>query len=378
MSSVVKHYLTERQELAESADIAQAWAELEDLYTRKLWHQLTLRLKEFVKSDYFQRSNGLLQLYEKFLSDFEHRINALSLVEIILYVKEDIEDPNAAVEFLERINEKVKDNTEARVLCNTAIGTIKLQQGNLGDVKKLIEETEAMLDTVSSVSFIHAQFFNLCSKFHATTSYADYYRDSLRYLGCVDLVDVSVVDQQERAFRLGIAAILGDGVYNFGELLAHPVLESLKGTENDWLVSLLYAFNSGDIGQFELLKSHWQKQEDLVKNETKLFQKIQLLSVMELTFKRPSTNRSIPFEVIAEAARIPISQVELLVMKALSLGLVKGSIDEISKQVNMTWVQPRVLDLSQIKDMADRLSTWCKSVKETVHSMEDQVPELLA
>jgi 26S proteasome regulatory subunit N9 len=55
-----------------------------------------------------------------------------------------------------------------------------------------------------------------------------------------------------------------------------------------------------------------------------------------------------------------------------------GSIDEVSKQVNMTWVQPRVLDLTQIKDMAGRLSEWCRSVKETIHAVEDQVPELLA
>ena len=53
-------------------------------------------------------------------------------------------------------------------------------------------------------------------------------------------------------------------------------------------------------------------------------------------------------------------------MKALSLGLVKGSIclshlsiclsiylsgtiDEVDQQVNMTWVQPRVLDYTQVK-----------------------------
>lgn len=49
----------------------------------------------------------------------------------------------------------------------------------------------------------------------------------------------------------------------------------------------------------------------------------------------------------------PLSaQVELLVMKALSAGLVKGSIDEVDKRVLMTWVQPRVLDLQQV--------TWLK------------------
>ena len=38
----------------------------------------------------------------------------------------------------------------------------------------------------------------------------------------------------------------------------------------------------------------------------------------------------------------------MLVMKALSLGLVKGSIDEVDNRVHLTWVQPRVLDLEQV------------------------------
>ncbi len=42
--------------------------------------------------------------------------------------------------------------------------------------------------------------------------------------------------------------------------LAHPVLESLKGTDKDWLVALLYAFNSGNIAKFEELKKGWATQ----------------------------------------------------------------------------------------------------------------------
>lgn len=42
-------------------------------------------------------------------------------------------------------------------------------------------------------------------------------------------------------------------------------------------------------------------------------------------------------------------QVEMLVMKALSAGLVKGSIDEVDHKVHMTWVQPRVMDLQQVR-----------------------------
>lgn len=46
-------------------------------------------------------------------------------------------------------------------------------------------------------------------------------------------------------------------------------------------------------------------------------------------------------------------------MKALSVGLVKGSIDEVDKRVHMTWVQPRVLDLQQvIMVMRHPFSAW--------------------
>ena len=67
-----------------------------------------------------------------------------------------------------------------------------------------------------------------------------------------------------------------------------------------------------------------------------------------MTFKRPATNRQMTFEEIAEEAQLPVGEVELLVMRALSLGLVKGSIDQVEAKVHMTWVQPRVLDRDQV------------------------------
>lgn len=35
-------------------------------------------------------------------------------------------------------------------------------------------------------------------------------------------------------------------------------------------------------------------------------------------------------------------------MRALSLGLVKGSIDQIDNKIFISWVQPRVLDINQV------------------------------
>lgn len=372
----VKGFLSRKQ--SEGGPLASDWAVLGELYEKKLWHQLTLKLAQFVKDDYFVQNEGLVEMYENFLADFEHRINMLSLMEIVLYVVKEMKEPDVAVEFLEREKEKIKNEVEAQVLCMTAIGNIKLQQGKMEETKSIVEQARAILETIDGVSSVHGRFYELCSNYHKITgSYNDYYRDALRFLGCVELNTMAADEQVDRALHLSLAALLGSDIYNFGELLAHPILESLKGTQHGWLIELLYAFNSGDLAKFEELKRHWQQQGDLNRSYKSLQQKISLLCLMELTFKRPSNDRNLSFEVIAKEAQLPLEEVELLVMKALSLGLVKGSIDEVEQMVHMTWVQPRVLDLNQIGHMRDRLSDWCDKVKTQVYSVEDQGPELL-
>ena len=40
-----------------------------------------------------------------------------------------------------------------------------------------------------------------------------------RYLGCIELTSLSAAEQKNQAFHLGIAALLGEGIYNLGELV---------------------------------------------------------------------------------------------------------------------------------------------------------------
>lgn len=40
----------------------------------------------------------------------------------------------------------------------------------------------------------------------------------------------------------------------------HPVLESLRNTDKQWLIDTLYAFNGGNVEKFQGYKSSWGQQ----------------------------------------------------------------------------------------------------------------------
>jgi 26S proteasome regulatory subunit N9 len=73
-----------------------------------------------------------------------------------------------------------------------------------------------------------------------------------------------------------------------------------------------------------------------------------------------------------------LDRVEVIVMKALSKGLVKGTINQIDRAVRFSWVQPRVLDMDQLGKMRDRLGEWLAAVKKGSKLMRDGAPELMA
>lgn len=84
----------------------------------------------------------------------------------------------------------------------------------------MIDEVGKLLDDEDGVTPVHGRYYQLASDLYRLQSdYAAYYRASLRYLGCVELSSLSSEDKINRAAFLGLAALLGEGVYNFGELV---------------------------------------------------------------------------------------------------------------------------------------------------------------
>lgn len=255
---------------------------------------------------------------------------------------------------------------DAYVYALVAAAEVKLRLEDLSGARKDLDTAESILDTFDSVETeVHATFYRInASYYQANADFAAYYKNALLYLACIDLSSLTVTDARSRAYDLGIAALVSDSIYNFGELLLHPILETLSTTPHAWLRDLLYAFNRGDLGAYPVLEANLSKAPQLERHKEFLYQKISLSALTEAVFRRPPHDRAMTFQTISDETNVQPTDIEILIMKALSLGLLKGSIDQVAEIARINWVQPKVLDPGQIDSMRVRLKEWDSSVNQ--------------
>jgi 26S proteasome regulatory subunit N9 len=83
------------------------------------------------------------------------------------------------------------------------------------------------------------------------------------------------------------------------------------------------------------------------------------------------------FQDIASQTGLEEDKVELLVMKALAKGLVRGSIDQVAQVANLTWVQPRVLDKEQLKTLVKKINEFTTSINFMESMIETNASDML-
>ena len=123
----------------------------------------------------------------------------------------------------------------------------------------------------------------------------EFYKHALLLLAYSPLGEMGEEEARTISFDLGIAALVGEKLYNFGELLEHPVVSVLEQTESAWLALLLRAFNAGDIDQYEMLVAQYhtqlESQPTLLSNTNFLKEKITLMCLAETLFERTHRRR---------------------------------------------------------------------------------------
>ncbi|KAL5703204.1 26S proteasome non-ATPase regulatory subunit 13 B [Ranunculus cassubicifolius] len=369
-------------------ELAEWYSTLADLYQRKLWHQLTLKLDQFVALAVFQAGDALIQLYNNFISEFETKINLLKFAHFAVVISRQYAEKESAISYLEGVVDKLQATKELRIeepilYVKLQIAAFKLEKGDHKGCKNLLDDGKVTLDSMTDIDpSVYASYHWISSQYHKSRQdFSEFYKSSLLYLAYTSVDSLSESFKLDLAFDLSLSALLGDNIYNFGELLSHPIIKSLIGTKVEWIYHILDAFNSGDLVRYqELCRVHQSAlilQPALVQNEKKLLEKINILCLMEIIFSRSSEDRTIPLYVISERTKLSIEDVEYLLMKSLSVHLIEGIIDQVEGTVHVSWVQPRVLGVPQIKSLCDRLDNWMDKVHTALVSVEAETPDLI-
>mmetsp|Transcript_7463 Transcript_7463/g.15969 ORF Transcript_7463/g.15969 Transcript_7463/m.15969 type:complete len:419 (+) Transcript_7463:225-1481(+) len=394
-------------------DLSEQYQNLVNLYQRKLWHQLTMSTLEFVSVPSVtlrttsEGTSSYLVLFDKVILPVDKKLNQLSLARIASAVAFSLlDDPPykdgvAARAILENLLEK-KDRLgpSASLFAESRLGLLGLmliaRSGEalttessvkaLEATKEAIDKNRlilaALADTESEVAVVHSAFYETAMTYRKAVGPPEaYYREAIQYVAYTSLSDLSEEDRYSLATDLSLAALTGEGVFNFGEVVAAPALQCLEGTDLHYLVELLAAGSRGDVIGFQRVAdanaAAIQLQPSLVSRAAAVKEKITLLALVNMVFERPSLERTLSFEDISDRVGVPIDQVEWVIMRALSLNLIKGTMDQVDQTVDVTWVMPRVLDNKQMSELATRFGEWAVKVSKTRDYMLEHTGALL-
>lgn len=369
----------------ECNELINIFYQLEDYYERKLFHQLTLTLNEFYENGDSKKNDLRIKIYNSFISQFSEKLNSIQVVDFLLASFEDNKEEclTRLLELKENFVKQLKsnytnkgenieeniNNEESIIYIDLQIARYYLILNDLAKAEAILEHLnpkfESTIDNEFSSKINSAFYLTKCQLYKITENYNLFYLNGLLYLSSIENKTLSIEEQQKLCYDLCISALLGDKIYNFGELLLHDVLNCFKESQYDWLYNLIHSLNSGNLKEFnKCLATGFQKSPFLKKFEVFLKQKVIIMSLLELISLKSTTEKQLTFKEISDFTGTPVNDVEHLIIKCFSLNLIKGYINQIDELLTVSWLQPRILNLDQVNVLYKHLCNWNNQVDQ--------------
>lgn len=203
-----------------------------------------------------------------------------------------------------------------------------------------MDAVEKGLQAVNDVeSCTYSHFYSVKAQYYESKlNFEEFYSNSLQFLAYISHNDLKPIDKVNLSVKMAIAVLVSKKIYNFGELLEQSVLQSLSGGEFNWIFELLQAYNSGDVGRFDVTFDKFKDQiqnfkvfdSALAKNTMVLQEKMKMMALLDFIFNLSKNERVVGFGKIAEVTGLQINQVEMILMRAMSLQLIKGLINQVN------------------------------------------------
>ena len=329
-----------------------------------------------------QPGKVLLDFYQAFIRDLETKINYLKYARMVVTASRRYEKRTEANVFLKTVSDRISIDKEAQLLVRVEMAANLLFAGNVIESGDALTQLKDEIEKSQSVDIL------VCSEFYKSYAlyfdcrkdYEEFYQYALQYLAYTPEATLKPEEKIEWSVKMGMAVLLGRKIYNIGELVEKEILKSLTTTPYIWLYDLLQAMNAARVADFvhavEHYKTNIEAVAEIKASMDHIMIKIRILALLDLVFTRQKEDRNIPFAVIAKTSEIAIDDVEWLLMKAMSLGLVKGEIDQVEAMVKITWMKPRILDPQRVQIMRETVDKWRIKVQGILKDLELKTGEL--
>lgn len=349
----------------------------------RLWHDLTGPVLEYVgilsKS---QPNQVLIDFYNLFIADLEAKINYLKYAIMVVITSRKFEKREEANEFLKKISERLTVDREAQLLLEIEMAANLLFMDKLAECGDELVRLKSEIEKLQSPDIIlYSEFYKAYARyFDRRKDYAEFYQYALQYLAYTPEATIEARDKIEWSIKMGMAVLLGKTIYNIGELVEEDILKSLTTTDYVWLYNLLQAMDNAKVSEFFKAVQQYRLQVEAIpeikESLEDIYVKIRILALLDLVFRRQKEDRTITFSTVAQVTEVKEEEVEWLLIKAMSLDLIRGEIDQVDGTVKITWVKPRVLDPQRIQIVRGTIDKWKNKVGGILKELEENTKEL--
>ncbi|KAF1742611.1 hypothetical protein MXB_2950 [Myxobolus squamalis] len=283
-----------------------------------------------------------------------------------------------AIAFLDKSSklDSIVADESASVICASYKAKILLYKNEILSAHDILVSLLPRVQSkgLSNIAFVYFYDFALYYYF-LDSDHTSYYHNALKFYGFKGTASIDIDDDGvEKAYITAVSCIMSPHITNVGAVIYNKIIASeLTKPKYFPIVDLLAALDGGNIQMFEAITPILIKHDIFSSKMDILKEKIVLMNILnnQLSFTCIIQNIIMTFPMIACSANISIEMVEHFLIRAFSLEIVKGSIDQVNHTVNLTWVKPKFLAVEQIALLQTKLNHWNARIDNFTYHMSD-------
>jgi 26S proteasome regulatory subunit N9 len=288
-----------------------------------------------------------------------------------------------ALNFLDEINNRLRLKGEEFFFWQCLRAECLLGLNLLHECNDVLKEVKFSLEKLFDVDHIvYAYFYKLYALYYDNKkNYDEFYNYSLQFFAYCKDDHISNEEKLHLCYKMALASLIGEKMFNFSELIEKEFFKVLINSNYEWVYNLIKSLSTGKVDQFVNMlnnyRSHFESESILIDKKDFLDLKIRIAALLDLVFQKNKNERVLTFNEIKVACCCDFNQVELIAMKSISLGLIKGYIDQVEKVLIVKWIQPKYLDTEKLEMLSERLDLWIKKTNNMLVDFEEKSMKLV-